>query len=250
MPRRVSEYSIEELAGRQMALRNISPGVAFARATPEPNKVFARNQVLKLLGVREHPKGLCILTMPGLTWQFERDLLRLREGMWERKRDGKGSVHNTYICGIESDRSIWHAGVTLMPGGPRDSVESTTTILAPTQWAEKVVRNRFISRYMLGSVEALMAETDFMYDAAWIDFNGQLSLKRMDLLDKFFKHHIRRTLIVTSLKGRWDRVTKTVIHEAGGIVEWARERLGGVVRHSFDYGSGDATMTQFALSKL
>lgn len=235
------QCGIEELAAQQWTAKP-SGGVLFARRTTTTEKDAARGRILSLLTRAEFPKGLAILSMPGLDWRFEKRLLRIREGHWEARK----GPHCTYITAVESDRAIYHAAVTRMPG--LHQAESFTSVLPATAFAERVVRNRWVGRFFFANVDELMRVQPVPFDAAWLDYTGPLTIKRLEIIADFYARNVRKLLVVTALKARWNRETSDAIASAGGHSAWVRRALPGRVMHDIEY-QDESLMAQIAIRK-
>lgn len=233
------ECGIEELAIHQWTA-NPSGGVMFARRKEHDEKDHARSEICRMFGPEHFPKGLAILTMPGMDWRFEKSILRLREGNWEKRK----GPHRTHLTCIESDRSIYHAAVTRMPG--LNHPHSVTVMLPGTAFAERAVRNKFVGRFFFGNVDDLMQYQEHPFDAAWLDYTGPLTVKRMRIIADFYAKNIRHILVVTALKARWNVETSEAIAAAGGHSQWLRAALPGEVMHDIEYQDG-SPMAQFAV---
>lgn len=250
----VAEYrplrlcGIEELAAEQLS-KAPSPGVAFARKTERTQKDIARNEVLSLFSPIQFPKGLSILTMPGVDWKFERKLLGWREGNWYRKK----GPHRTYLTAIENDRSIYHASIVTMPGLELDNAKprGVVSVLDAPPFAESCVRNRWVCRHFFGNVDDLMASGYWHGDGAWLDYTGPLSVERMRTIGGFFKENIRHTLVVTALKARWNKATGIAIDAAGGHAQWVSKHMppSSINVHALEYQDGASPMAQLAFRK-
>jgi hypothetical protein len=236
------ECGIEELAGQQMGAKLLSSGVAFARKVKHEEKDVARQQILDLFIPYYFKKGLSILTMPGLNWIFERSLLNRREGNWHKKDGPK----RTYISAIENDRVIYHAALTQMPGLHQEG-SCVVTLKAPS-FAETNLRNRWIVRYYFGNIDSLMAETDYTYDAVWLDYTGPVSIERLDIIEKFYRERIKKILVITSMRARWDNKTGKEIHLAGDYAKYLLQALPGKLLHQIEY-MDTSPMTQIAITK-
>lgn len=231
--------NVEELAAMQQV--RPSGGMLFARNPDREHKDIARRKILDLFNADAHPGPLTILTMPGLDWRFERKLLGKREGNWMEKKAGPA---RTYITAVENDRFIYYSSVHQMPG--LHTKRALTTILKPAPFAERTVRTKFIDQFHFANVDDLMAETDGMWDAAWLDYTGPLTVERLRLIARFFDRSIRETLIVTALRARYNRDTMHAINRAGGYFEWLHKHLPGEVLHEHEYFD-TSPMAQFAV---
>jgi hypothetical protein len=236
--------TVDELACRQIALKKASPGVSFARKKNSMEKNKARQKILSMLTWRRWSKGLSILTLPGLFWTFEKQLLNLREGHWAVK---KNPIHSTYICSIEIDPAVYRASFAYMPG--LDHKSSVTTILTKNMYAAYTVGTRVIPRYHNCNFFAMAKDYDHWFDVAWLDFNGPVTESRMEILKEFYSRNIRRYLIVTALCARYDQGTNITLAEAGSLEKWFEAELPGKVDHCFRYSDG-VPMIQYAVGKV
>ncbi len=240
-PKPLRECGIEELAVHQYTAKP-SGGVMFARKKEHTEKDKARSKVAHLFTVSDFAKGLSILTMPGLSWRFEKSLLRLREGNWETRK----SPHRTYLTCVENDRCIYHAAITKMPG--LHQVNSIVVSLPPTKIAERTVRNRWIGRFYFCNVDDLMQAQEVPFDAAWLDYTGPLSIKRLEIIRAFYEQNIRKILIITALKARWNIPTADAIERAGNHSQWVQSYIKGHIIHDFEY-QDVSPMVQIAIAK-
>lgn len=231
---------IEELAAIQQT--RPSGGMLFARNPDREQKDAARRKILDLFTFDAHPTKLRILTMPGLDWRFERKLLGRREGDWMRKA---GPQHTT-ITAIENDRFIYYSAVHHMPG--LHTKRPMTWFMPAPSYAERTVRTKFIQQFHFASVDDLMAETNEVWDTAWLDYTGPLSVQRMKIIARFFERSVSNTLVVTALKARYNRETSDAIDRAGGHSEWMRKHLPGDVLHDIEYFD-TSPMSQIAIRK-
>lgn len=242
--RPLSRCGPEELAVHQITAP-LSGGIAFARKVEHEEKDRARLHVLEEFNSQRFPNGLSILTMPGVNWKFERKLFGKREGDWFRKK----SPHRTYVTSVENDRVIYLGAITQMPGLQHSN--SVNVVLPPTDFAEHVVRNRWIGRYFFANVDDLMKAhpKDLPYDGAWLDYTGPMTEERMRVVKRFYNECIRDTLVVTALKARWNLHTSEAITRAGGYFEWMRKHLPGTILHELEYQDGPSPMAQYAVTK-
>lgn len=229
---------VEELAVHQFKATP-SGGVLFARAPAGDEKRAAREAILELLTPEAWPGSLTMLTMPGLKWKFEGSLMKLREG--DLRSDAPA---RTRLTCVENDRSIYHAALLRMPG--IRNPKHTFHVYPSTSFAERCVSGLFVDRYYFGNVDDLMRAPPESYDAAWLDYTGPLSVARLNLIRHFFRHRVRRLLVVTALRARWARETSDAIDAAGGHSEWFWRFMGGERVHEINYQDG-SPMAQFAL---
>lgn len=242
-PKPLRECGIEELAVHQMTATP-SGGVMFARKQAHVEKDQARRMILDLLTPRHFPKGLAVLSMPGLEWKFELGLLGLREGNWR----SRAQPHRTYLTCIENDRSIFHAALMQMPGLHHE--KSAVHVLPPTPFAERAVRNRWIGRFFFGNVDGMMQLNGaHSFDAAWLDYTGPMTVERLAIIQRFFTNNIRSVLAVTSLKARWNRAADAAVNKAGGYSTWIVKALGGRLLHELEYQDGVSPMAQICVRK-
>lgn len=244
---------IEELAAHQ---RTIDPsgGVLFARKPDGEEKTKARQAVLNLFSPEKWDGSLNMLTLPSLTWRFERLLLGTREQGWLRK----ASPRRTHFTGVENDRAIYFSGVSQMPG-----VETPHRLIKPVKrdgfpFAEMAHKTRYAS-FFFANIDDFMAhdwtpppyreERRHGWDAAWLDYTGPLTRERLKLIAGFYERFIRSTLIVTALKARWNRETSDAIVRAGGHSSWLTKHLPGEVLHDVEYFD-TSPMAQFAVRKV
>jgi len=231
---------IEELA----AIQQVRPsgGMLFARNPDREAKDAARQKILDLFTRSAWPGFLRILTMPGLDWRFERKLLGKREGDWMRK----AGPSRTGITAIENDRFIYYSAVTTMPG--LNTRRALTRFLVPESFAERTTRTKFINKFHFANVDDLMRETTEGWDAVWLDYTGPLTVERLRIISRFYDCAVRRTLIVTALKARYNKDTSIAIDRAGGHSEWLKKSLSGRVLHDIEYFD-TSPMAQFAITK-
>lgn len=248
--RPLSRCGIEELAVHQITATP-SGGVLFARKTERGEKDEARRHIIDLLGDVQAFPTLSVLTLPGLDWKFERKLLGRREGDWFR---GDAPVRTT-LTGIESDRSIYHAAIMAMPGmrtwkpSSRGMKNPPIVVHPSTSFAERAVSNPWVDRFFFGNVDDLMRIDDRVFDAAWLDYTGPMSIERLAIVRKFFDNRVRSVLVVTALRARWNRETSDAIAKAGGHSPWFLRAVGGEVLHDIDYQDGASPMAQIAVLK-
>lgn len=251
--KRLSLCGMEELAAHQGTIPP-SGGILFARNTDGDEKRAARQQIVDLFHPNKWDKSLNMLTMPGVSWRFERMVLGMREPGWLKR----SSPYRTHFTAIENDRAIYFAGVTQMPG-----IETPDRLIKPVKrerfpFAELAVKTRYAS-YFFANVDDVMAHewvtpsygqpTKVGWDAAWLDYTGPMSIERLAKIQQFYDKYVRDVLILTVLAARWNRLTSDAIKNAGGHSEWLRLHLDGHVLHDLEY-LDTSPMAQFAVSKL
>jgi hypothetical protein len=236
--------NIDELAAQQVMNernRRSTGGVLFARKDEQQDhgqKDAARNAILELLTLEREPKPISILTMPGLAWTFEVGLLKQREKSWRNQQ----MTETMRLTCVENDRFIYYSGATKMPGNRSGTIRT----LPRPDYAERAMGNGLIDCYAFANVDDLMQSGE-SFDFAWLDYTGPLSVERMKIIQHFWRHNVRSTLVVTSLKARWNRRTSDVIQRKGGCMNWLRGSLPGTVLHELEYQDGASPMVQFAL---
>lgn len=238
----LSKCGIAELAVQQQwnARRTAAGGVAFARKEEHQGKDAARSAILSLLTLEAEPAAVSVLSMPGLNWTFEANLLKQREPHWRQL----GSVSSMRLTCVENDRFIYYSAATKMP-------RSKTCVIKThprPEYAEQAIGHGLIDRYVFANIDDLMAAGE-SFDYAWLDYTGPLSVSRMKIIKRFWAESVRNTLIVTSLKARWNRETSDTIERNGGPLGWMRSRLPGAVVHEIEYQDGGSPMVQFAVKK-
>lgn len=231
---------VEELAAVQQV--RPSGGMLFARNPDRAEKDEARRKILELFSWSVCKGPLRILTMPGLNWHFEQKLLGRREDTWR----GRTESQYTQITAVENDRFIYYSAAHQMPG--LRTKGALARIVEAPPFAERTISTGFIHRFHFANVDDLMASTDEVWDAAWLDYTGPLTVERLRLIAQFFERSVRDTLIVTSLKARYNKETSGSINRAGGHSEWLRKHLSGEVLHDLEYFD-TSPMAQFAVRK-
>lgn len=206
----LAKLTTEELAGHYRYHRRTNrPGHAFARPGERPEKTAARDAILRLFSRRAWPNGLKIVTMPGLNWIFERRLLEMRESSGKLNR---GKLSRTYIWSIEGDEGIFRSSLANMPGcshglAERWAVEGSTCAM----------RTPLIQRYNRCWFEDYAHLDHPSVDAAWFDFNGPLTERRLEGLVRFWENRVRSYLIVTVLNGRTTGMINELLDTHGSV---------------------------------
>jgi hypothetical protein len=220
-----------------------SGGVLFARNTDGDAKTLARQYVLDLFHPDRWPDHLHMLTMPSVQWRFERKLLGAREVGWLRA----DKPRRTYFTSCESDRALYYAAVTQMPG-----LHTPNSALKPIRhysFAEMGVKTRYASFFFANIDEMIQQDCwDSGWDAAWLDYTGPLNVKRMAIIKTFYQRYVRDILIVTALKARFSEDTMRAINRAGSHADWIRSHLDGEILHDIEY-IDTSPMAQFAVRK-
>jgi hypothetical protein len=170
-------------------------------------KNLARQKIIDLFDAQHWPDQLTMLTLPGTHWNFERQLLAARV-----------DLQTNFSC-VERDREIFISAKKNKPN---------------------------CAKFFFCDVDDFMSETDDAWDAAWLDYCGTLTIKRLAIIKNFYQGFVRSTLIVTIRRGRELLNTSITIDRAGGHSQWLRQHLHGDVLHDLEYRDTVA-MTQFAV---
>lgn len=192
----VARLSMEELAGRVWE-NQATRGVRYAQRPSDSEKCRARRRLVSLfhqVGGGVSGRGLALLTMPGLEWTFERDLLAIRESP-KKLAEGTRGPRRTFIESIEADEAIYRASLKWIPGHwsiqHRDPIPGSTATL----------RTPIIQRYHRITFEDYAKVDAPMLDGAWLDFNGQLTDARLEGLARLWPR-LRKAMAVTVMMGR------------------------------------------------
>jgi hypothetical protein len=243
----LARCGIEELAADQAARDRrgalLSGGVSFARKESDDGKKLARKEILRLLATTVMPGPISVLSMPGIAWTFEADLVAQREPGWTKSL----KIERTHLTCIENDRYVYYAGATKLLGSRHGALLRN---LDRPAYAECSIGNGVIERFVFANVDDLMTGGDERFDVAWLDYTGPLTVERLKVIERFYRECVRSTLIVTSLKARWTQDTDRAVRRHGGYCEWAvspfSKELG---LHAIEYQDGQSPMFQFACQK-
>jgi hypothetical protein len=236
--------SVDELACRQIAIgRRAGGGIAYARKIDHSNKNLARAEILSLFKRRKWPKGLSILTMPGINWTFELRLLSLREGNWHRHAS---STKRTHICAVELDPAIYTAATLCMP---RSTDSPIVTFVNSPMWTAHSTGSNAIRRFHNCDMYSLMEHNAHKFDAAWLDFLGPLSCQKMQKIKTFYEQWIGSIFIVTFLAARHEQEVTLDAELNDGLEGWLAKELPGKILHCFRYQDGASPMLQYAVQK-
>jgi hypothetical protein len=190
----LANMEMEEIAARVWSRRDRSPGIRFASSEQRRQKDINRSAILRLLSRTNWPNGLSILTMPGLYWRFERSLIAMREGI--RGKDQTRWLRRTFIESIEEDEAIYRGSMKWIPGGLEISIMPTDEIASTT------IRTQHIVRYHRCALEDYAArENPARRDVAWLDFNGQLTERRVAAIHRIMEG-TKKYVFVTYMVGR------------------------------------------------
>lgn len=234
----LAEMTMHELASWASCLSKITPGMGYARKMNYTEKEKARVAVLRLFSKREWPTGLSIVTMPGITWGFERMLLLMRERRKRALGDHGRRPERTFIEAIERDETIYRASLNWIPGGSTSLAQ-----LAAMDNKPLTLRTWAITRYHKISFEDYVdAWWHQPHDAAWLDFNGPITSQRMERIARLWHEKIRWRMVLTWMDARYDaealrQIGEVKEHADDGpltdpriVKESSSVRLGGVFR--------------------
>lgn len=212
----LNQMAMDELASWALCLGKATPGMLYARKMDYTEKEKARVAVLRLFSGKVWPKGLSIVTMPGITWGFERMLLLMRERRKYALGDQGKGTKRTYIEAIERDETIYRASLNWIPGGKESLAQ-----LAALNGKPLAVRTRAVTRYHKISFEEFVdAWWTQPHDAAWLDFNGPITSQRIEKIGRFWRDKIRWRMVLTWMNARYDA---EAIKQIGEV----KERLSG-----------------------
>lgn len=248
--RPLSRMTIEEAIGHlsERANKDQQGGLAFARTKNRDQKGIARQAILDLFHPMRRPGYLRMITMPGVTWQFERLLLALRDPGWMY---GRASFRrNTHFTSVESDRAIFLASAVQMPGVAAADNRQTVKTIKDYPFAQTGIKTQYAALFF-ANVDDFMKHSwpkESQWDAAWLDFTGPLTVERVAAIRDFYTKHIKETLIITALAARWNREAIKAIDRAGGHTQWIMDGLNSDIVHHIEY-LDTAPMTQIAIRK-
>jgi len=210
--------------------------------------------MLRLLSTQYFPKGIKTLTMPGLRWVFERQLLHNREG--KKFSEQSRRPRKTYLACIEKEEELFRVAFKLMPGFTHGVVD-----IDPAPYATTTVRTYHIQRFHRADALTLMnyyvanESFDHSFHFVWLDFTGQLSMKRLIVIRRFWQKFIYTGgyLAITSQNGRWSGELLESIKQSGSIESTVHSYLGGrlIDDATLRYTGGHGTsMSHIVLQQL
>jgi hypothetical protein len=217
-----------------------SGGVLFARKGNAEDKQLARERVVKSLGPIFWPGNLRLLTLPGLKWEFEYQLLQMRQ---------KGQTRTT-VYALERDPAIYFGSLKWMPRRFQCKRPNHTGNGEIKQVSPHCLRTRSIHSYYFTSAEAFLKDPNCPeVDAAWLDFTGTINADTMAALRRFWRTRCTWQMTVTALNGRYKSETAKAVARHGGFVEWIINSLPGFVSDVYRYRDGHSAMVQITLQK-
>lgn len=244
------QESAEEIYER-VAFRNVigndtrlqTSGVAYARKAHEmgaaaTEKNDARQRVIDSLS-RKHKRGkLRVLTMPGLEWAFEKALIARRDYAKLNKR--VCPAWQTEIYAVEYDPAIYFGSLNWIPNRRKGI----------TQLSPHALRTTHINLYYYTDVETLIKAPECPeVDAAWLDFTGYMTPRRLSAIKRFWQTKCTWQLTVTILNARYDSEVAARVRKHGGMCEWISETLGGRVTDCYRYFNEYSAMMQITMRK-
>lgn len=242
----LAQCDMEELAGyvRSGALTG---AIRFARKHDGAEKRAARKLVLDLFRPDVWPGRLHMLTMPGLRWTFERQLLALRQEGWTRNAPNRF----TFFMGLENDRAVYFSSCTQMPG-----VEivrrSPIKLIRTFPFAECGVSTGFASFFFAPlkdfMIHAVNTHDWHPYGAVWLDLMGPMTPEMLELIKSFYRRCVRKILIITVLGSREPRTTMKAIEAHKDRKTWICEAIGGELLHYIEYFD-TSPMIQLAIQR-
>lgn len=178
----------------------LSRGVRFVRRESTAEKDKARGALLRLtlwLSGGNRGPGFSMLTMPGMDWSFEWGLLAARESRPLLTSGSRKVPRRTFIEAIESDPLIYRGAMRAMPGNWdiqfRESIPC----------AKATVRTPLVMRFHRCELEEYAIwNPGHQLDAAWLDFNGPITPRRLDAVQALWRDRLRRMLAITVMAGR------------------------------------------------
>lgn len=238
-----------EVAERGLNRRTVTTATAYARRDEPDVKGDARRRLINLWTRRTWPRGLSILTMPGIQWKFEWALLQSREHAavirGDRVQARTDHIHSatrcTYITAVERDPTVFLGALRSMPGSKQGIAD-----LEPAAYASRSVKTPLIQRFHLAEIERVLLVADHPYDAMWLDFNGPLTDARVEGIRRVWGLGLVRThLAVTLLAAR-----QTADYDAGQAVDLLRSVCPqSELVDAFHYQSGHSPMSQLVLGR-
>jgi len=229
--------TLEEVAAYVRLRPVATPGELYLRKQRDPdsnaNKDFySRFPVYKLW--RELPGTLRILTMPGLKWQLERRILD-----WRVKRGLK-----TQITAVERDHAIFRLALHWMPSEGYKWKKGELQVMD-----DKSVKSD-VAWYEQREVEDVIANTDWKWDGAWLDWNGQLTEAKLFALKTLWPR-LGHSLVVTVRGSRQEPTLTRKLASAGGYGPFMAKFLGVDPRQVGEDGylSGHARFWQVTVMK-
>ncbi len=246
----LSKYTNNEL-GVRIARRSNQPrqepGIAWARLMREanrPEKDAAREAVLSVMGVDRFP-NLKVLTFPASEWRFEHALLAMRG-----EREDRGP-RRTLIHSIERDIAVYRAACHNIPRSrsATRNAEEIRTPECPAFASAHVQTARVGAFYCCEFEDYAAASCQAYFHAAWLDFNGQLTQRRLSAVESFWNRQVYSLLVVTVLELHQSDWMRARINSHGGTEHLLAACLPGALIESVTRYNDSAPMAQIVLRR-
>lgn len=243
----------------KVAFRNVigadrrlqTSGVAFARKahmTTMRAKDDARWRILDSLSREEWPGKLRVMTMPGLEWIFERELINSRDyaihgDNWKANPQGGQFFKQrkaTEIVAVEYDPAVYFGSIKWMPASRKKLSQLSPHALSTSK----------IEVYYFTDVETFIGDSACPeVDAAWLDFTGYMTPVRLHRINRFWKEKCRWQLAITVLNARYPAHVKAQVLKYGSMDKWITGVLGGQIVDIHHYFDECSAMIQIILRK-
>jgi hypothetical protein len=243
---KTAEQIYEDVAFRNVIgndRRLQTSGVAYARKSllsAMEAKDAARNRILASLTRKERRGGLRILTMPGLEWKFEKELISRRDYAGRHAAKRVRDEWQTKIYAVEYDPAIFFGSMKWIPGRRKGL----------TQLSPHAIKTCVVRCYYMTDVESFIRDPQCPeFDAAWLDFTGYMTPRLLSSIRHFWRERCAWQLTVTGLNARYPSSVKEQVKRHGGMCEWIAETLGGKVFDKYGYFDEYSAMYQVTVRK-
>lgn len=245
--RKLRDCNIEEVAAHFGDVEKTA-GMGFVTKGAGDEKYAARDLVIDLFGPNRFPGPIRILSMPALKWKFEGALLKVREdnGLRRPWHGSSGPLRTEFYC-VENDRAIYYAAMMRVPG--MGSPSNVLTDHGKTTYAERVMGYLWIHRYIFTDIDTIIRDKIGTYDCVWLDYTGPITMGRLAEVKAFMADNVTSTLVLTSLKGRWNREVSRDLEYFDCYEDWICHQFEDYkVEHYVEYFD-TSPMVQIAISK-
>lgn len=234
-------WTMEALAAHVRSKR-ARQSISYSVKAPGIEKQLARQRIYELFSPDAWPEPLLMVTMPSVEWSFEKQLIYARRSI--ESDDGR---RPTFFISFENNRALYFAGCTQMPGvaGVKRPHLKTNRKF---DFCEMGVQSK-LSTFFFANIEdymeyqTLCPHDCYPVDAAWLDFTGPMTTKRLALIGEYYRLCVRGVLIVTMLKAREN--DKEFVNDRKSHL--VREMPGDVL-HCLEYFD-TSPMLQFAVKR-
>jgi hypothetical protein len=243
----------------KVAFRNVigadrrlqTSGVAFARKahmTTMRAKDAARWRIIDSLSREEWPNKLRVLTLPGLEWLFERELINSRDYAihgdgWKASPQGAQFFRKdtaTEIVALEYDPAVYFGSIKWMPAAKKKLTQLSPHALSTSK----------IEVYYFTDAETFIGDTACPHvDAAWLDFTGYMTPARLYRINRFWKEKCGHQLAITVLNARYPSHVKAHVLKHGSMEKWISSVLGGNVYDIHHYFDDHSAMLQIIVRR-